>query len=83
METKKIKQKGRMHNNMTRELERFEEGQKSERHIDLLKTKLKIISHWKTLGHDGIHRFWFKKFPSIHDRLTLEMNICLNRVHIP
>ena len=30
--------------------------------------------YWKTSGYNGIHRFWFKKFTSIHDRLVLEIN---------
>ena len=34
-------------------------------------------------GHDGIHGFWFKKFTSIHDRLTLEMNRCQQGAHVP
>ena len=52
-------------------------------HIDLLKTTRKRISNWKTLGHDGIHCFWFKKFSSIHGRLALEMNRCLQGVQVP
>ena len=59
---------------MTRELKGLEEGPKTEIHIDLLKTTLKRISNWKTPSHDGIHGLWFKKFTSIHGRLTLEMN---------
>ena len=43
----------------------------------------KKISNWKTPGHDGIHSFWFKKFTSIHDRLALEMNNCLQRAYVP
>ena len=43
----------------------------------------KKISNWKMPGHDGIHGFWFKKFTSIHDRLALEMNRCLQRAHVP
>ena len=62
---------------MTRELEGLEEDPKAEIHIELLKKTLKKISNWKTPGHDGIHAFWFKKFTSIHDRLALEMNRCL------
>ena len=50
--------------------------------IDLLKIALKI-SNWKRPDHDGIHGFLFKKFTSIHDRLALEMNRCLQEVHIP
>ena len=60
-------------NHITRELEQLEEGPKAEIHTDLLRTTLKTVSNWKTPGHDGIHGFWFKKFPSIHDRLVLEM----------
>ena len=29
--------------------------------------------YWKTAGYNAIHRLWFKKLTSIHDRLTLEM----------
>ena len=34
-------------------------------------------------GHDRIHGYWFKKFTSIHERLALEMNRCLQRAHVP
>ena len=68
---------------MTKELEGLEEGPKVEIHIDLLKTTLKKVSNWKTPGHDGIHGFWFKKFISIHDRLAIEMNRCLQGAQEP
>ena len=68
---------------MTRELEGLEKGPKAEIHSDLLKTKLRNISNWKTPGHDGIHGFWFKNFTTIPDRLTLEMNKCLQTAHVP
>ena len=54
-----------------------------EIHIELLKNTLKKISNWKTPGHDGINGFWFKKFTSIHDRLALEINICLQDAQVP
>ena len=54
-----------------------------EIHIDLLKTTLKRISNWKAPGHDGIHGFWFKKSTSIHGRLVLEMNRCLQGAQVP
>ena len=68
---------------MTRELEGLEEGPKVKIHIELLKKTLKKISNWKTPGHDGIHGFWFKKFTSIYDRLSLEMNRCLQDAQVP
>ena len=70
-------------NNITRKLEGLEEGRKTEIHIDLLKTTRKRISNWKTSGHEGIHGFWFKKFTSIHDRVALEMNRCLQGAQVP
>ena len=39
-----------------------------------LKATLKKIRNGKTPGLDGIHRFWFKKFTSIHDTFANEMN---------
>ena len=68
---------------ITKELEQLEEGPKAEIHADLLRTALKKVSNWETPGHDGIHGFWFKKFTSIHDRLVLEMNKCLQKAHVP
>ena len=68
---------------MTKELEGLEEGPKTEIHLELLKKTLKKTSNWKTSGHDGIHGFWFKKFTSIHNRLALEMNRCLQEAQVP
>ena len=76
---KKHDEKPEWMNNRTSELEGLEEGPKAEIHTDLLKMTLKISK----LGHDGIHGFWFKKSPSIHDRLALEMSRCLQGEHIP
>ena len=82
MATKKHNKKAEWINNMTREIEGLKEGPKTEIHIGLLKMTLKNIN-WKTPGHDGIHSFWFKKFTSIHDKVALEMNRCLQRAHVP
>ena len=65
---------------MTKELEGLEEGPKAEIHIDVLKMPQK---RGKMLDHNGIHGFWFKKSTSIHDRLALEMNKCLQGDHVP
>ena len=80
---KKHNEKAEWINDMTRELEGLEEGLKAEIHMDLLRKTLKKISNWKTPGHHGIHGFWFKKFTSIHDRLALEMNRCLQDAQVP
>ena len=82
-ESKKHNENAEWINNITRELDRLEEGPKIEMHVDLLKTTRKRISNWKAPGHDGIHGFWFKKLTSIHGRLALEMNRCLQDAHVP
>ena len=80
---KKHNEKAKWISHMARELEELEESPKAEIHTDLLKMTLKKVSNWKTPGHDGIHGFWFKKFTSIHDGLSLEMNKCLQIAHVP
>ena len=68
--------------NVEKELEGLEEGTKAEIHIDLHRTALKNIK-FETPGHNGIKGFWFKKFHTIHDRLALEINGCLQEVDVP
>ena len=82
-EPKKHNENAEWINNITRELDGLKEDPKMEIHVDLLKTTLKRISNWKVPGHDGIHGFWFKKFTSIHNRLALEMNRCLQDAQVP
>ena len=48
-----------------------------------IRKTIQKISNWKTPGHDEIYSFRFKKSPSIQDRLALEMNRCLQGVHVP
>ena len=69
MATKKHDERAEWINNITGEREGREKGPKTDIHIDLFKT-LKRIPNRRTPGHDGIHGFWFKKFPFIHDRLA-------------
>ena len=83
MATKKHNEKAEWINHITSELEELDEGPKAEIHTDLFKTTLKKMTNRKTPSHDGIHGFWFKKFTSIHDRLALEMNKCLQKAHTP
>ena len=82
MATKRHNEKAKWINNISREIESFEEGGKAEIHTDLLRKTLKMISKWKKPGHDGIHGFCFKKFPSIHNRLSLGMNKGLQNAYV-
>ena len=80
---KKHNEKAEWINDMTRELEGLEEGPKAKIHIELLKKDTKKDIKLENPGHDEIHGFWFKKFTSIHDRLALEMNRCLQDAQVP
>ena len=39
----------------------LEQGRKEKIHLDSLGATVKKVPNWKTPGHDGIHRYWFKK----------------------
>ena len=78
--------KAKQISNMGKELKGLKEGPKAKIDIDLLYLTIltiKEILNWKTPGHDGIHRFWFKKFTSIHNRLMIKMNRCLQEANVP
>ena len=83
MATKKYNKKAEWINNMTRDIRRTWRRPKGGNTHRFTQNDTNKISNWKTPGHDGIHGFWFKKFASIHDRLALEMNKCLQRAHVP
>ena len=82
MATKEHNENAEWINNITIDLDGLEEAPEMEIHVDLLNTTLKRISNWKAPGHDGIQDFWFKKFTSIHGKLALEMNRCLQDVQV-
>ena len=62
---------------------RFRRRTKSENTHRFTQNNTKKISNWKTSSHDGIHGCLFKKSTSIHDRLALEMNRCLQEADVP
>ena len=68
---------------MVKELQGLEKGPKVKIHVDSPRATLKQIPNWETPGYDGIYRFWFKKFSSIHDRLAIKMNRYLEEAVIP
>ena len=71
--TKNHNKKAKWINNMDTKLRILEEGPKVKNTSKHARQHLKILK-WKTLDLDGMHRFWFLKFTSIHNRLATEMN---------
>ena len=66
---------------MEKELQMLEEDYQVKIHPDALKLTLKK-SNKKNPGLNGIHRFWFKKTTSIHDRLATDKNECIQKTEI-
>ena len=67
---------------MGKELEGLDKGPKAKIHLESFKATLRKVPNWKTPGHDVIHGLWFKKFNSIHVRLAIKMNRCLQETDI-
>ena len=70
-------------NNLGKELERLKEGPKAKIFIDSLWVTLK-----KNTKLENSWLWWYidtglKKFTSIHDRLAIELNRCLQEVNLP
>lgn len=41
------------------------------------------MTNWRAPGPDGIQGFWFKKFPSLHDRIADGFQECLTQGSVP
>ena len=66
------------------DLRMLEEGPQVNIHPDKPNATLKHITNGKTPGLGGIQRKnWFKEFTSIYERLTIEMNECIQKTKIP
>ena len=51
-----------------KKLEGLEKDLKAKIHFDSVRATLKKVPNWKTPGHDGIYRYWFKySLPSMTD----------------
>ena len=68
-------------NNTEKKLHRHE-GPEAIVRLESLRVILQKVQNWKTPDHDGMHRFWFKKSTSIHDRLDLKLSSCLKEANI-
>ena len=49
----------------------------------LFHTTFKKVPNWKTPGYNGVHGYWLKIFISMHNKLALGMDRCLEETDIP
>ena len=45
--------------------------------IGKVKKVLKGMPNWKSAGPDLVQGFWLKNFTAMHDRITIQLNRCL------
>ena len=51
--------------------------------INLLKQKLKKMPNWKGPGPDGVQGYWLKNFIYLHERITFQLDECLQQGYAP
>ena len=50
---------------------------------DILTAQLKKMPKWKACGPDGVHGYWLKEFSSLHERLAVQLDVCLSAGDVP
>ena len=51
--------------------------------LDDVRARIRKMASWKAPGPDGVRGFWFKKFPSVHEKLALSLQECLVSGEVP
>ena len=67
---------------MKKELTILKENPELDIHLEQQRATLKKVQNRKTPGHNSIHGFWLINFTSIHDRLAVQLNKCLEETGI-
>ena len=70
-------------NNINKELNGLEEDPEVIILLELLSTRLKILSNWNSPSHYGIYRFWFQKSKRINHKLAPALSTYLEATNIP
>ena len=50
---------------------------------DKMEKMLKKMANWKAPGPDLVQGFWLKNFRSMHGRMLIKLNECLNKGDVP
>ena len=60
-----------------------QEQENIELTADKMEKMLKMLANWKALGPDLVQAFWLKNFRSMHGRMLIQLNKCLNKGNVP
>ena len=64
--------------NFERDCEEIQQQDRVILRLEDLRDILKKSNNWKAPGRDKIHAFWWKKFPSIHERIVVSFQSILD-----
>ena len=51
--------------------------------VENVKTAIRKMTNWKVPGPDCVQGYWFKRFSSLHSRLTQHLQTCVVRGDVP
>ena len=51
--------------------------------VENVKTALRKMTNWKAPAHDFVQEHWFKRFLTLHSRLTEHLQICVVEGNVP
>ena len=60
-----------------------QEQENIELTADKMEKMLKKMANWKAPGPDLVQGFWLKNFRSMHGRMLIQLNECLNKGNVP
>ena len=78
------------HNEEAKWMNRIESELKRERtqedlqiNLGKLKRQLKRVANWRAPGPDGLQGYWIKAFDACHQRITIQLQQCLDTGEVP
>ena len=51
--------------------------------VEDIKKQVKKTPNWKSSGPDGVHGYWIKNFANLHERISEQLNGCLEMGVVP
>ena len=51
--------------------------------VENVKTTIRKMTNWKAPGPDSVQGYWFKRFATLHSRLTEHLQFCVVEGDVP
>ena len=66
-----------------KEMENIEQQNNIQITVSSITKKLKSTPNWKSPGPDGVQGYWLKNLTSLHQRIALQLDFCLQQGSVP